>query len=177
MTNPQSSSDRTQVIYAQVIARTWGDEAYKAQLLANPRQVLTEEGMLLPESATIQVLENTEAVHYVLLPEGRSLADFKDDVVSGLAPLFPLSADQEIIIRQGTEDVKYFVLPRKPELTAVELNAALANIALGNITAANTNVVANAEVVANSVAANNTVAATNVVGAAEVVAVIAVVLI
>lgn len=127
MTNSEGSSDRNQVIYAELIARAWGDKAYKDQLLVNPRQTLTEAGMELPESGTIQVLENTEAVHYVVLPKSATFADFKDNIADGLTPLFPLSANQEIIIRQMTEDLSYIILPRKPQATQVEQLETAAN--------------------------------------------------
>ena len=111
-----ANSDQNLVAYAQVVAQAWEDEAYKAQILANPSQVLTGAGIDIPAPGTIQVLEDTEAIRYLVLPEGTSFADSKDQIATALDLLLPLSADQEVVIRQSTKDTKYFVLPRSPEL-------------------------------------------------------------
>jgi hypothetical protein len=66
----QTPSDLT----AQVIARAWKDEAFKQELLSNPRGVLERElaqlapGATLPADIQIQVLEETPTTHYVVLP-------------------------------------------------------------------------------------------------------------
>src|ERR1700760_1817548 len=106
MTNPLSSSDRNRIIYEQMIARAWEDNAYKARLLANPRQTLTEAGVVLPASGAFVVLENTDTVMHVVLPENTSITDYKDQIASCLADAFPLSASQRIAIHQDTENVK-----------------------------------------------------------------------
>jgi len=66
----QTASDLT----AQVIARAWKDEAFKQELLSNPKGVLAREvaqlapGATLPEQVAIHVLEETPTTRYLVLP-------------------------------------------------------------------------------------------------------------
>src|SRR5262245_4516948 len=59
---------------AQVIARAWKDEAYKPELLNDPKGVLGRElariapGATLPEQVQIHVLEETPTTRYLVLP-------------------------------------------------------------------------------------------------------------
>jgi hypothetical protein len=58
----------------QVIARAWKDEAFKAELLRDPKGVLGRElaqlapGAALPEQVQIHVLEETPTHRYLVLP-------------------------------------------------------------------------------------------------------------
>jgi hypothetical protein len=58
----------------QVIARAWKDEAFKAELLRDPKGVLERElaqlapGAALPEQVQIHVLEETPTHRYLVLP-------------------------------------------------------------------------------------------------------------
>ena len=59
---------------AQLIARAWKDEAFKAELLREPTAVVARElaqlqpGATLPADIQIQVLEETPSTHYLVLP-------------------------------------------------------------------------------------------------------------
>ena len=79
----QPTSDLT----TQVIARAWKDEAFKAELLRDPKGVLGRElaqlapGAALPEHLDLQVLEETPTNRYLVLPakpaieSGQELSD------------------------------------------------------------------------------------------------------
>jgi len=79
----QPTSDLT----TQVIARAWKDEAFKAELLRDPKAALARElaqlapGAALPEEVQIHVLEETPTHRYLVLPpnprieSGEELAD------------------------------------------------------------------------------------------------------
>jgi len=79
----QPTSDLT----TQVIARAWKDEAFKAELLRDPKGVLGRElaqlapGATLPEQVQIHVVEETPTHRYLVLPlnprieSGEELAD------------------------------------------------------------------------------------------------------
>jgi hypothetical protein len=87
----QTTSDVT----AQVIARAWKDEAFKQELLSNPKGVLERElaqlapGATLPADIQIQVLEETSTTHYVVLPakppieSGEALSEVELERVAG----------------------------------------------------------------------------------------------
>ncbi|MEM7593394.1 MAG: NHLP leader peptide family RiPP precursor [Cyanobacteria bacterium P01_A01_bin.83] len=53
---------------ARMIAKAWKDEAYKQELLANPKAVFEQEfGVELPEQVSVQVLEeNATTLNFVL---------------------------------------------------------------------------------------------------------------
>ena len=56
------SSDR-------VIAKAWADEDFRAALMADPRAALAAEGIELPEGVTLNVVENSEQVLNLVLPQ------------------------------------------------------------------------------------------------------------
>ncbi len=64
-TTPRTRQD----IEAHMIAQAWKDDAYKQELLSNPKAVIGREfGVLLPEKMTIQVLEENPNTLYFVLP-------------------------------------------------------------------------------------------------------------
>ncbi len=83
------ASERNELIWGEVVARAWRDEAYKEQLLANPKQVLIEAGASIPEDLEIRIVSNTEGVRYLVLPPapttrtGQPLSEEALDLVAG----------------------------------------------------------------------------------------------
>ena len=54
--------------YTQLVLKTWSDEALKAKLLADPAQVLAEQGITVPAGLKVRVLEASEQLTYLTLP-------------------------------------------------------------------------------------------------------------
>jgi hypothetical protein len=54
--------------HAQLVAQAWLDPAFKARLLASPATALREQGIDVPASAEVRVVEDTGRVVYVHLP-------------------------------------------------------------------------------------------------------------
>ena len=52
----------------KIIAKAWADEAFKQRLLANPSEILREEGIEAPNDVEIRVVESTANLHYFVLP-------------------------------------------------------------------------------------------------------------
>jgi hypothetical protein len=48
------------LLWSQIVARAWCDEGYKKRLRSDPRNVLAEYGMELPEGMDVKVVEGTE---------------------------------------------------------------------------------------------------------------------
>jgi hypothetical protein len=48
------------LLWSQVVARAWCDEAFMKRLLSDPRSVLAEHGMEVPEGMEVQVEEDDE---------------------------------------------------------------------------------------------------------------------
>ena len=54
--------------WSHVVAQVWADEKLKSRLLGNPAAVLRENGIAVPAEVEIRVVENTDKVHYLVLP-------------------------------------------------------------------------------------------------------------
>ena len=69
---------------AQLMAKVAADETLRAQLIATPAAILKAEGIEVPEGLEIKVLENTDAVFHLVLPQNSSeLSDEDLDAVAG----------------------------------------------------------------------------------------------
>lgn len=53
---------------AELLQRVWEDDAFKARLKADPRAVMTEMGIPVPEGVELRVVEDTDTVKHLPLP-------------------------------------------------------------------------------------------------------------
>lgn len=123
---------------ARVVARAWMDPAYRALLLSDPEAALAQLGYGLPETTPkLDVVENTGDVHHLVVctlcscyprallgrpPDWyKSLAYRSRAVVDprGVIGEFGLELpdDVEVRVLDSTADLRYLVLPRRPEGT------------------------------------------------------------
>ena len=67
---PGSNEDieRSQKIFANVVAKYYGDPDFKAQVDADPAGTLRKEGLNVPPGVTVKLLFNTDKVMHVVLP-------------------------------------------------------------------------------------------------------------
>ncbi len=123
---------------ARVVARAWVDPEFRARLLANGHQAVTEMGFPMPKHHRhLVVLENTPSVQNVICctlcsctaftliglpPDWYKDLQYRSRVVResrtvlkemGLA----LSPDVEIRVWDTTADTRYMVLPERPANT------------------------------------------------------------
>ncbi|MCF4965702.1 NHLP leader peptide family RiPP precursor [Nostoc sp. CMAA1605] len=76
---------------AKIIARAWKNDAYKQELLENPKAVIAREfNVELPAEVSVQVLEETPTNLYFVLPmrpqfEAGELADVSEEELEMLA--------------------------------------------------------------------------------------------
>lgn len=80
---------------AKIIAKAMSDEAFKNELKANPRKVLAEEGIEVPESKEIKVVENTRDEAYLVIPyaeEGLSMEELETRVTKSFFALYLIPA-------------------------------------------------------------------------------------
>ncbi len=83
-----------QKAYGKVVAKAWGDDDFKAKLLADPMTVLKENGLAIPEDVEFRVVDNTDKIgHLILPPEPAELLSEEEleKVAGGNAPLCVLS--------------------------------------------------------------------------------------
>jgi nitrile hydratase alpha subunit len=125
---------RTPALGAKVVARAWLDPEFKARLLTDGRLGCEELGISFYDDTQLIVLENTEAVHNLIVC---TLCSCYPRPVLGLPPdwykLKPYRAraviepravlaefgtvipdDVEIRVSDSTAIVRYLVLPRRP---------------------------------------------------------------
>ena len=129
---------RTPADGARVVAHAWVDPAFKARLLADSRSALAEMGIAIPEETPhLTVVENTDDVHHMVVctlcscyPRmllGRPPDWYKSLAYRARAVRDPRGVmaefgaqppdDAEVRVLDSTADVRYLVLPRRPEGT------------------------------------------------------------
>lgn len=122
---------------AKVVAKAWTDPEYKARLLDNGTAAVGELGFKGPQGEHIVVVENTDAVHNVVVCTlcscypwpllGLPPSWYKDPAYRSRVVKEPRTVLSEmgLDVPQGTEikvwdsssEVRFFVLPRRPEGT------------------------------------------------------------
>lgn len=120
---------------AVIVAKAWTDPEFKLALLTSGREALREMGVHQGKVGKLLVVENTDAVHNVVVCTLCScypydiLGDtpwwykhdiYKERIVQTpravLKEMFSLElpAEQEVRVWDSTSDVRYFVLPKRP---------------------------------------------------------------
>ncbi len=122
---------------ARAVARAWVDPGYKARLLADPNTALLELG-IAPGAYKLIVVENTARLHNLIVC---TLCSCYPRAVLGLPPDWYKSAayrrravrepravlkefgtivgdDVEVRVHDSTADMRYLVLPERPQGTA-----------------------------------------------------------
>jgi hypothetical protein len=104
-------TDREITIAAIITARSWRDPEYLAALIRDPRAVLADEGLELPDDEEVRVVADTDTVKYIHITAATRDGDL-------LAPVLrkevPLSEGSEIRIVQSTDRLHYFVVSAPP---------------------------------------------------------------
>jgi hypothetical protein len=68
----------------QIVAKSWADDSFKQQLLADPMASLKAEGVELPEGLSVKVLDNTADIFHLVIPsKPTDMSDEDLDAVSG----------------------------------------------------------------------------------------------
>ena len=72
--------------YAQILAKVWSDEEFAKSFKAEPRKVLKEHGIEIPEERKIVVVEdNNDVLHLVIPPKPEGLEKLSEDDLEGAA--------------------------------------------------------------------------------------------
>jgi nitrile hydratase subunit alpha len=128
---------RTPADGARLVARAWVDPAFKERLLADARGAAVELGLEPAESAVLIALENTDDVHHLVVctlcscypkwllgppPDWYKSLPYRSRAVSdprGVLAEFGLELDDEVELHvvDSTSDVRYLVVPLRPEGT------------------------------------------------------------
>ena len=122
---------------ARIIARAWVDPDFKARLVADTRSAVAELGYTLAPESELAVMQNTESVHHMVVctlcscyptsllgapPDWYKSLSYRSRAVTdarGVMREFGLDLDDNIEVRvvDSTADLRYLVLPLRPEGT------------------------------------------------------------
>jgi nitrile hydratase len=132
---------------ARVVARAWTDPAFKARLLADAPAATREMGYDIGP-LNLVVMENTEAAHNVIVctlcscyprnllglpPDWYKSRAYRSRMVRSPRAVLAefglvLAGDVAVRVHDSTADMRYIVLPRRPEGTEGWDEAALAGL-------------------------------------------------
>ena len=139
---------RTPADGAKVVARAWRDGAFRKRLLTDARAAVADLGYQLSHDAELAVVENTAAVHHLVVctlcscyptsllgppPDWyKSFAYRQRAVIKPRAVLrefgLELADDVRVRVVDSTADFRYLVLPRRPPGTKGLGESALAEL-------------------------------------------------
>jgi len=119
---------------ARVVAKAWTDAGYKRRLLADATAAIAELGYTGPEGAHIVVVENTPAIHHLVVctlcscypwptlglpPVWYKSAPYRSRAVMEPRSVLSefglnISDDVEVRVWDSTAEIRYLVLPERP---------------------------------------------------------------
>jgi nitrile hydratase len=119
---------------ARLVARAWVDANFKRRLLADARAAAFELGLSPGESPVVVALENTDAVHHLVVctlcscyprallgppPDWYKSLPYRSRAVSdprGVLEEFGVELDDDVELRvvDSTADIRYLVIPQRP---------------------------------------------------------------
>ncbi len=130
----EDMDSRTPAVGAKIIARAWTDPAFKTRLLADTKAAVAEMGVDTGSLIQIKALENTDALHNVVVctlcscyprailgapPDWYKSLNYRSRVVKeprSVLKEFGLGLAPEIEVRvyDSTADLRYLVIPARP---------------------------------------------------------------
>jgi len=133
---------------AKLVARAWNDPAFKARLIGDPKAACAEMGIDATSINEFVVLENTEKVRHMVVctlcscyprpilgrpPDWYKSFNYRQRAVNdprGVMQEFGLELpdDVEVRVHDSTADIRYLVLPMRPEGTEGLSEAELARL-------------------------------------------------
>lgn len=137
---------------ARVVAKAWSDPAFRQRLLDDAPAAIDELGYLGKATAHLKVVENTDAVHNLVVCTLCSCYPFS---ILGIAPAWykaaayraravrdprgvlaefgvDIAADVEVRVWDSTAELRYLVIPQRPAGTDDMSEAELAGLVTRN---------------------------------------------
>jgi len=137
---------------ALVVAKSWTDPGFKSRLMQDAVSAIDELGYLGKATAHLKVVENTATIHNLVVctlcscypfsilgiaPNWYKTAAYRSRAVRdprGVLEEFGVDLDDDIEVRvwDSTAELRYLVLPQRPEATQGFSEAALAKLVTRN---------------------------------------------
>jgi nitrile hydratase len=139
---------RTPADGARLVARAWVDPEFKARLLEDARAAAVDLDLDPGPSPVVEAVENTEMVHNMVVctlcscyprallgppPDWYKSLPYRSRAVSdprGVLREFGVDLDEDVEVRvhDSTADIRYLVIPRRPQGTESMTEAELAGL-------------------------------------------------
>jgi nitrile hydratase len=134
---------------AKIVVRAWLDDTFKSKLLTDASQALAEIGYHLPDTTPyLKVVENTEDIHYVVVctlcscyprmllgrpPDWYKSLSYRSRVVVDPRSVIrefglDLAPEVEVRVLDSTADMRYMVIPKRPNGTSSMTEASLMSL-------------------------------------------------
>lgn len=133
----EAMAGRSPALGAKVVARAWVDADYKTRLLADAEAAVQELGLKTMHTSKIVAVENTGETHNVIVctlcscypiailgrpPAWYKSLAYRSRVVANPRPVLDefglsLADDVEVRVHDSTADIRYLVIPQRPEGT------------------------------------------------------------
>jgi hypothetical protein len=105
--------DRDRTVLAMIAARAWRDSSFRQQFVTDPKSVLAQEGVDVPDGVDVKVVEDTDTIKYLNISRDAEEAD-PQRIASTIKLLLPIPAGHELRLVQSTDTTRYLVLPLPP---------------------------------------------------------------
>ncbi len=69
----------------RITAKIWMDDGFKQRLLADPGPVLKAEGINIPEGLEVRIVENTDKIFHLVLPNKPGIMELSDEALNAAA--------------------------------------------------------------------------------------------
>lgn len=142
------TDSRSEATGAKLVARAWVDPAFKKRLIAEPKAAATEMGIDVSNTPELVVLENTPRLHHLVTC---TLCSCYPKAILGIPPAWyksveyraravvdprgvlkefgtALGDDVELRVLDSTADMRYLVLPLRPDGSEGMSETALAGL-------------------------------------------------
>ena len=142
------TDSRSEATGAKLVARAWVDPAFKKRLIADPKAAATEMGIDVSNTPALVVLENTPKLHHLVTC---TLCSCYPKAILGIPPAWyksveyraravvdprgvlkefgtELGDEVELRVLDSTADMRYLVLPLRPDGSEGMSETALAGL-------------------------------------------------
>jgi hypothetical protein len=71
--------------WAQIVNQAATDAAFKKRLISDPKAVLKEKGLEVPQGVTVKIVENTDQLLHLTLPPPASSQELSEADIAAIA--------------------------------------------------------------------------------------------
>jgi hypothetical protein len=77
------AQDDMKATFAKLVAKSWSDPAFKKRLISDPKAVLRENGIQVPQGTGVKVMESTPQEWVMVIPPAPKSGELSDEALRG----------------------------------------------------------------------------------------------